>query len=69
MKNSLNIYKVIADCDTPVSLLSTLADKLTPLSKDNINHNIVKEDVEKVDGNGVYVNYLHFFKVNKFYIG
>jgi hypothetical protein len=69
MKNSLNIYKVIADSDTPVSLLSTLADKLTPLSKSDIYHNIVKEDVKKMDGNGVYVNYLHFFKVNKFYIG
>lgn len=69
MVNSLNIYKVIADSDTPVSLLSTLADKLTPLSKHKIYHNIDKEDVEKVDGNGVYVNYLHFFKVNKFYIG
>lgn len=69
MVNSLNIYKVIADSDTPVSLLSTLADKLTPLSKSDIYHNIVKEDVETVDGNGVYVNYLHFFKVNKFYIG
>ena len=69
MVNSLNIYKVIADSDTPVSLLSTLADKLTPLSKSDIYHNIVKEDVEKMDGNGVYVNYLHFFKVNKFYIG
>ena len=67
MVNSLNIYKVIADSDTPVSLLSTLADKLTPLSKSDIYHNIVKED--EVDGNGVYVNYLHFFKVNKFYIG
>lgn len=69
MVNSLNIYKVIADSDTPVSLLSTLADKLTPLSKSDIYHNIVKEDVKKMDGNGVYVNYLHFFKVNKFYIG
>lgn len=67
MVNSLNIYKVIADSDTPVSLLSTLADKLTPLSKSDIYHNIVKED--EMDGNGVYVNYLHFFKVNKFYIG
>ncbi len=31
--NSLNIYKLIADSDTPVSLLSMLADMLSPLSK------------------------------------
>ena len=34
--NSLNIYKLIADSDTPVSLLSTLADRLSPLSASDI---------------------------------
>ena len=31
--NSLNIYKLISDTDTPISLLSILSDKLNPLSK------------------------------------
>ncbi len=70
--NSLNIYKAIADSDTPVSLLSMLADKLSPLSYDDINDNVYQGiddgtfDKDK-DEEGVYKNYLHFFKVNTFY--
>ena len=70
--NSLNIYKTIADSDTPVSLLSMLADKLSPLSYDDINDNVYQGiddgtfDKDK-DEEGVYKNYLHFFKVNTFY--
>lgn len=68
--NSLNIYKIIADSDTPISLLSLLADKLSPLSYENIYDKVVV-DIE--DGTidemeeEVYKNYLHFFKVNTFY--
>ena len=70
--NSLNIYKAIADSDTPVSLLSMLADKLSPLSYDDIFDNVYQGiedgtfDKDK-DDEGVYKNYLHFFKVNTFY--
>ncbi len=63
--NSFNIYKLITDSDTPVSLLSALADSLNPLSKEKI-----KDENGAIDENeeGVYKNYLHFFKENKFYI-
>ncbi len=70
--NSFNIYKMISDSDTPVSLLSGLADRLNPLSYDDINDNVYSGiDNETVDDknpeDGVYSNYLHFFKVNTFY--
>ena len=68
--NSLNIYKIIADSDTPISLLSILADKLNPLSYDDIYdsvyHGIDDGTVDDME-DGVYKNYLHFFKVNTFY--
>lgn len=68
--NSLNIYKVIADSDTPVSLLSILADKLSPLSVNDVYYNL-KEVIDNgnVDNeeDGVFVNYLHFFKTSTFF--
>ncbi len=57
--NSLNIYRCIVEADTPASLLSTLADKINPISYD-------KKDVGKQDGEGVYLKYHHFFDVNNF---
>lgn len=76
--NAFNMYKLIAKQDNPSSLLSTLADKLTPLSNRDINDNRVKECSEykgsgeelknlKDDKCGVYKNYLYFFKINGFY--
>jgi len=68
--NSLNIYKLISDSDTPISLLSTLADELNTLSHDDI-FDKVYEDIDNgtidTKEDGVYKNYLHFFKVNTFY--
>lgn len=75
--NSLNIYKLIVDSDTPMSLLSILADKLSPLSTKLLSKKL-KEDIDngkKIDeddsideGNTkIYKHYLHFFKVNTFY--
>ena len=66
--NALNIYKLISDSDTPVSLLSALADVLSPLTKQSISHKGY-EDEAKMDlkEDDVYVNYLHFFKANSFY--
>ena len=68
--NSFNIYKTISDSDTPISLLSILADKLNPLSYDDIYDSIYRgiddgtvDDMEK----DVYKNYIHFFKVTTFY--
>lgn len=69
--NSLNIYKFIADSDTPISLLSTLADKLSPLSADDIYDNVWKGieegTMDDKDTDKVFINYLHFFKANTFY--
>lgn len=69
--NSLNIYKLIADSDNPVSLLSIMADKLSSLSISEIHDNACKElDNRTIDEEeeGIFKHYLHFFKVNTFYI-
>ena len=70
--NALNIYKLIADSDTPISLLSMLADRLSPLSYDSVNDGVKKGLDEGTykdkDEEGIFKNYLHFFKVNTFYI-
>ena len=65
IKNSFNIYKIITEADSPVSLLSALSDRITPLlstdikaKKDNLN--------DPADKDGIYQNYLHYFKTNKF---
>ena len=63
--NSLNIYKLISDSDTPLSLLSSMADKLRPIPKNNINTNQTKvideNKLDVKDDEGVYTNYIHFF--------
>lgn len=68
--NSLNIYKLITDSDTPTSLLCALADTLISLSKGDI-HDRVKDSVDngKIDEkeSEVYKNYLYFFKLKNFY--
>lgn len=69
--NSLNIYKFIVDSDNPISLLSALADKLTPLSAsdiyDNVRKGIEEKTIDDTDTDEVFCNYLHFFKTNTFY--
>lgn len=70
--NSMNIYKLISDSDTPISLLSALSDLLNPLSKNNISDKVI-EDIKKgeedyTDGSGIFKNYIHYFKTNTFYI-
>ena len=73
--NSFNIYKLIADSDTPVSLLSALADLLNPLQKSDIRDSVLRwaengKMDEKIIVNhaDVFRNYLYFFKANNFYI-
>lgn len=61
--NSFNIYKIITETDSPVSLLSTLSDKVNLLLISDIKANKENVDEEK---DGVYQNYLHYFKINKF---
>lgn len=69
--NSLNLYKLIADSDTPVFLLSQLADRLSPIDTGNIAHRSVLKQINSGEMDlmeeGVYKNYIHFFKVNSFY--
>jgi hypothetical protein len=61
--NSFNIYKIISETDSPISLLSILSDKINPLPSSNIKAYKVEID-EEVDG--IYQNYLHYFNKNKF---
>lgn len=76
--NSFNLYQLISIQDTPTSLLSTLADKLSPLSNNEIkdvwaqkcheysgNGEILKNLKDHKDG--VYDNYLYFFQIYGFY--
>lgn len=67
--NSLNIYKIIADSDTPISLLSMLADKLYPLSRIDVFDRIYQKVDDKTIDNpeGEYKYYLQFFKKYHFY--
>jgi hypothetical protein len=54
--NSYNIYKAISDSDTPLSLLSSLEDYLSPIS---ISVKVGTDIHLEVDG--VYRYYHHFF--------
>lgn len=67
--NSFNIYRVITEADSPVALLSVLSDKITPLPFTQVAENAKKGDIKEKDDDGVYQNYLHYFKVNKFMEG
>jgi hypothetical protein len=64
-KNSFNIYKAITEADSPITLLSSLSDKLSPLSFEEI---LAKKDDINLSVDGVYQNYLYYFKVNKFIV-
>lgn len=64
--NAFNMYKLIAKQDTPIVLLSVLAEKLMPLSKGDIKDSWAKASLKDKE-DGVYQNYLYFFQVNGFY--
>jgi len=62
--NSFNIYKYITEADSPISLLSTLSDKVNPLLSKNIRK---KDDLEAEEKEGdIYQHYLVHFKINNF---
>ena len=63
-RNAFNIYKVIADADSPSDLLSTMANLLAPLPKDKICS--LPDNLDEQDPDGVYIHYLHFFKAYEF---
>lgn len=62
--NSFNIYKIITEADSPVSLLSELSERVNPLLIGDIMAK--KDNVDERDEDGIYQNYLHYFKTNKF---
>jgi hypothetical protein len=64
--NSFNMYKVIAEADSPISLLSELSDKINPLPIEKIE---AKKEEMELCINGIYQNYLHFFNINKYIAG
>jgi hypothetical protein len=76
--NAFNMYKLIVTQDTPTSLLSALADTLSPLSNGDIKDGWAQKCYEyssegdtlknlKDEKDGVYENYLYFFQINGFY--
>ena len=65
--NGFNIYKSIAESDSPSSLLSKMADTIVPLRTQHI-----KADRDKIDeksNDDVYQNYLYYFVKHKFWEG
>ena len=63
--NSFNIYKMIAESDSPSVLLSKLADTVVPLRTSMIKAKT--ENIGAKDENGVFENYLDIFKKHKFW--
>jgi hypothetical protein len=63
--NSFNIYKVITEADSPVSLLNALSDRVNPLPYSEIANPKMKNNIDEHDED-IYQNYIHWFKVNKF---
>ena len=65
--NSFNLYRTITEADSPMTLLSMLADRIMPLSADDIVANAKQDTIDDVDEEtGIYQNYLHYFDVNGF---
>lgn len=64
--NSFNIYKVIAESDSPITLLNSLSDKVQYLPDSRV---VAKKDGLGDKENGVYINYLDYFKENGFWKG
>lgn len=72
LRNSFNMYKLIARQDSSATLLSVLADKLVALTGEDVrdggkNGRSEVYSLHARDDDGVYLNYLHFFQVNGFY--
>lgn len=63
--NSFNIYKTITEADSPITLLSVLADNILPLTSSAVVAKM--DDLDEVDEDGVYQNYLYFLRLHKFW--
>lgn len=70
IRNSFNIYKIIADSDSPNTLISNISDRLIPLESSQIVADTtgINTDNDNED-NGVFKNYLHYFKTLNFWEG
>lgn len=66
IENAFNIYKVIADADSPNSLLNVMSDLLMPLNDTKI---IAKKDDFELVESEVYQNYLYYFDKYDFWEG
>ena len=64
--NSFNIYKVIAESDSPTVLISKLSDITVPIRTSMIKP-IQKTEEPDEEKDGIYQNYLHYFKVHRFW--
>ena len=62
--NGFNLYKLITESESPGVLLSHMIDRLSPLNK-----NQIRADQNNIDAteNGIYLNYLYYFKAHKFW--
>lgn len=63
--NSFNIYKLIIDANSPIQLMSVLADKISVLPDKKIVPD-AKKDLGEKDEDGIEQNYLHYFRVYHF---
>lgn len=59
VKNSFNIYKLISHSDSPSSLLGALADTINPIT---LNEETTKKINDEPDNDGVFADYLYYFK-------
>ncbi len=65
--NSFNMYKIIANADSPRSLLSILSDRLIPLKRNRVRKLKDKPETNISENNdGIYCNYLYHFSKHKF---
>ncbi len=62
--NGFNVYKIIAESDSPNTLLSKMADLLSPLMPSNVKK--YPDNIDESDDDGVYKYYLHYFKKNNY---
>lgn len=65
VKNDFNIYKIIANSDSPSALFSVLSDKLLPISS-NFADKLKKNSTIEDKNNEIYSNYHFFFKKYNF---
>lgn len=64
--NSFNMYRLISHSDSPSSLLSALADTINPIT---LNEETIKKINDKADTDGVFADYLYYFRKFNFLNG